>query len=153
MSSYDFTSNNWQLCCSEYLNDQQNKSQFKHENEVLLLSYSVYFIKTNESYRAYKSNNALSINNNTENKSLHYTDISEPLHHTDVFFNNSAQSTQYDDSFYSYCLCKMSLETSKNLWNHTLNWHEVDTHFSITKMTTQQVNYIKHVLQNIVVIS
>ena len=28
--SYDFISNNWQLCCPEYLNDQWNKSQFKH---------------------------------------------------------------------------------------------------------------------------
>ena len=46
----------------------------------------------------------------------------------------------------------MPLETSKNLWNHILNWHKVDTHFSITKVTTQQVNYIKHVLQNVVVI-
>ncbi len=46
----------------------------------------------------------------------------------------------------------MPLETSKNLWNYILNWYEVDTHFSITKVTTQQVNYIKHVLQNVVVI-
>ncbi len=47
----------------------------------------------------------------------------------------------------------MSLETSENLQNHTLDWHKVDTHFSITKVTTQQVNYIEHILQNIVVIS
>jgi len=47
----------------------------------------------------------------------------------------------------------MPLETSKNLWNHTLNWHEVDTHFSIIKVATQQANYIKHTLQNVVIIS
>ena len=46
----------------------------------------------------------------------------------------------------------MPLETSENLWNHILNWHKVDIHFSITKMATQQVNYIKHALQNVVVI-
>jgi len=46
----------------------------------------------------------------------------------------------------------MPLETSKNLWNYILDWYEVDTHFSITKMTTQQANYIKHILQNIIVI-
>ncbi len=107
----------------------------------------------NELYRAYKSNDALSTNNNTENESSHYADISESSHHTDVFFNNSTQSTQYDDSLYSCHSCEMPLETSENLWNYILNWHEVDTHFSITKVTTQQVNYIEHALQNIVVIS
>jgi len=69
----------------------------------------------NESYRAYKLNDALSINNNIKNESLHHVNISESSHHTDVFFNNSAQFTQYDDSLYSCCSCKMSLETSKNL--------------------------------------
>jgi len=46
----------------------------------------------------------------------------------------------------------MPLETSKNLWNYILDWHKVDIHFSITKAATQQVNYIKYALQNVVVI-
>ncbi len=70
--SYDFTSNNWQLHCSKYLNDQWNKSQFKCQNRVLSSSCSVYFIEINESYRAYKPNDALSANNNTENELLCY---------------------------------------------------------------------------------
>jgi len=94
----------------------------------------------------------LSINNNIKNESSHHADISESSCHTDVFFNDSVQPTWYGDSLYSCCSCKMSLETSKNLWNHILNWHEVDIHFSIIKAATQQVNYIKHVLQNVVVI-
>ena len=69
----------------------------------------------NELYRAYKLNNALFINNNTKNKSLHYVNVSESSHHTNVFFNNSAQSTQYSDLLYSCHSCKMPLETSKNL--------------------------------------
>jgi len=146
MLSYNFISNNWQLCCSEYSNDQWNKLQFKCWNEVLLLSCFAYFIKINESYRAYKSNDALFADNNIKNKSSHHVNISESSHHTDVFFNNSAQPTQYDDSLYSCCSCKMPLETSKNLWNYILNWYKVDIHFSITKAATQQVNYIKHTL-------
>ena len=152
MLSYDFTSNNWQLHCSEYLNNWWNKPQFKCQNEVLLPSYLIYFIKMNELYRAYKPNDALSANNNIKNESSHHANVSEPLHHTDVFFNDSVQSTWYDDSLYSCHSCEMSLETSKNLQNHILDWHEVDTHFSIIKVTTQQVNYIKHILQNVVVI-
>ncbi len=35
----------------------------------------------------------LSINNNTENESLHHADVSKSLHHTDVFFNDSMQPT------------------------------------------------------------
>ena len=62
------------------------------------------------------------------------------------------QPTWYDDSLYSCYSCEMPLETSKNLWNHTLNWHKVDTHFSITKTATQQVNYIEYALQNVIVI-
>jgi len=135
-SSYDFTSNNWQLCCPEYSNDQWNKPQFKCQNRVLSSSCLIYFIETNEPYRTYKSNDTLSANNNTENESLHHADISESSCHTNVFFNNSVQSTQYGDSLYSCCSCEMPLETSKNLWNYILDWHEVDTHFSITKMTT-----------------
>jgi len=150
--SYDFTSNDQQLHHSKYLNDQWNKSQFKCWNEVLSPPCSVYFIKTNESYRTYKPNDALSANNNIKNESSHHADVSESSHYADVFFNNSVQPTQYDDSPYSCCSCKMPLETSKNLWNHILNWYRVDTHFSIIKATTQQVNYIKHALQNIVVI-
>ncbi len=150
--SYDFTNNDWQLYCSEYLNDWWNKLQFKYWNENLSSSCSIYFIKMNESYRAYKSNDTLSINNNIKNESSHYADISKSSHHTDVFFNDSVQLTQYDNSLYSYHSCEMPLETSKNLWNHILNWYKVDIHFSITKMTTQQVNYIEHALQNIVVI-
>ncbi len=107
----------------------------------------------NEPYEAYGPNDALSINNNTENESSHHADVSESSHHTDVFFNNSVQPTQYGDPPYSCCPCEMPLETSKNLQNHILDWHEVDTHFSITKVTTQQVNYIKHALQNVVIIS
>jgi len=152
-SSYNFISNNWQLHCPEYLNDQQNKSQFKHQNEVLLSPCLIYFIKMNKSYRAYESNDALSLNNNIKNESSHHVNISKPSHHTDVFFNDSMQSTQYDDSLYSCCSCEMPLETSENLWNHILNWHEVDTHFSITKVATQQVSYIEYILQNVVVIS
>ena len=114
-SSYDFTSNNQQLCCTEYLNDQQNKSQFKYQNEALLSSCLIYFIKMNESYRAYKLNDALFVNNNIKNKSSHHINISESSHHTDVFFNNSIQLTQYGNSPYSCHSCKMPLETSKNL--------------------------------------
>ncbi len=69
----------------------------------------------NESYRAYKSNNALFINNNAENESSHHVNVSESSHHTDVFFNNFMQPTQYDDSLYSCCSCEMPLETSENL--------------------------------------
>jgi len=145
-SLYNFTSNDWQLCCSEYLNDWWNKSQFKHQNKALSSPYLIYFIKTNESYRAYESNDALSVNNNTENEPSHHADVSESSHHTDVFFNDSAQPTQYDDSLYSCYSCEMPLETSENLWNHILDWYKVDTHFSITKAATQQVNYIKHAL-------
>jgi len=47
----------------------------------------------NELYRAYKLNDALSTDNNTENEFSHYADVSEPSHHTDVFFNNSVQPT------------------------------------------------------------
>ncbi len=69
----------------------------------------------NELYRAYKLNDALFTDNNTKNESLHHADISKSSCHADVFFNNSVQSTQYDDSPYSCCSCEMSLETSKNL--------------------------------------
>ena len=69
----------------------------------------------NEPYRAYKPNDALSVNNNIKIESSHHADISEPSHHTDVFFNDSMQSTQYDDSLYSCCPCEMPLETSENL--------------------------------------
>jgi len=143
---YNFTSNDWQLCHSEYLNDQQNKLQFKCQNEVLLSPYLIYFIKMNELYRVYKLNDALSINNNIKNESSHYANISESSHYINVFFNDSMQSTWYGDSLYSCHSCKIPLETSKNLWNHILNWYEVNTHFNITKVTTQQVNYIKHAL-------
>jgi len=69
----------------------------------------------NKLYRAYKLNDALSADNNAENKSSHYINVFKSSHHTNVFFNDSVQSTQYDDSLYSYCLCEMPLETSKNL--------------------------------------
>ncbi len=107
----------------------------------------------NEPYRVYELNDALSANNNIKNKFPHHVNISKPSCHTDIFFNNSVQPTWYGDSLYSCCSCEMPLETSKNLWNHTLNWHEVDTHFSIIKVATQQANYIKYTLQNVVIIS
>ncbi len=47
----------------------------------------------NELYRVYKLNNTLFINNNTKNKSLHHADVSKSSHYTNVFFNDSTQST------------------------------------------------------------
>ena len=47
----------------------------------------------NELYRAYKSNDTLSADNNTENESLHHADIFKSSYYTNVFFNDSVQPT------------------------------------------------------------
>ncbi len=46
----------------------------------------------------------------------------------------------------------MLLGNSENLWNHTLDWHGVDTHSRTTRNTSQEANEMAHALQNVVVI-
>jgi len=46
----------------------------------------------------------------------------------------------------------MPLGSSENLRNHTLDWHEADTHSPHSQSASYYANYVEHALQNVVVV-
>jgi len=46
----------------------------------------------------------------------------------------------------------MPLGSSENLRNHTLDWHEVDTHSPHGQSASYYANYVEHALQSVVVV-
>lgn len=47
----------------------------------------------------------------------------------------------------------MTFQNSEQLRTHILNYHDINTQSSMTQNTSQYVNYVEHIIQNVIIIS